>query len=240
MATLSVTNNNNTLTITYSYSSNKFSITDAYITVNKANSGDCEWGPGYYVFFDAIFKVKTWKNDGTFNEATLLQCNYDYKNGMYYDDSGITTWGTLGFTGTTDTPRKIQLHKILKSTNQTTIQTVNNFTNSSGKSTWNSGTTLNNSSSNLVNIEFSINIRGLNSDGTWSSIFFNGKENQFFVFPESTGSILFSNEISVPTVTIPSTGDLFNINSKFKLMFCVYNINTTAKTASLYVCPILK
>ncbi len=57
--------------------------------------------------------------------------------------------------------------------------------------------------------------------------------------PESSGSIVYSEEKLIEYVHGVTSSQLYYINSLFKLMFCTYNINTTAKTATLYVCPML-
>jgi len=109
MATITLTNNNNTFTMIYNYneSTKEFSITDCYITINKENSDNCMWTRSYRVFFDALIKIKKWNQNGYIDATTLLQCSYVYKNGAYTNDSGVVTWGGLGFTGTSDTPRRI-------------------------------------------------------------------------------------------------------------------------------------
>jgi len=65
------------------------------------------------------------------------------------------------------------------------------------------------------------------------------KDNKFLILPESSGSIVYSEEKSIEYARGVESNISYSINSLFKLMFCTYNINTTAKTATLYVCPIL-
>lgn len=233
MATITLTNNHNTFTMIYNYneSTNKFSITDSYIVINKANSDDCQW-VNSVILFDALVKIKKWNKNGYINATTLLQCSYRYQNNTYIDDSGIVTWASLGFTNANDTSRKIQLHTIVKDD-----EITNNFSNSSGKSTWNY--TFSNSASNLINIEISINIRGNDNQGNWTDVFFDVKDNKFLILPESSGSIVYSEENLIEYVHGVTSSQLYYISSLFKLMFCTYNINTTAKTATLYVCPML-
>lgn len=241
MANITLTNNSNTLYIEYNYNqnNNKFSITNGYITINKDHSANCVWDSGYGVFIDALIKITKWNKSGYDGTSTLLKCSYNYVNGTYTDDSGVTTWGKLGFSGSSDTPRNIQLNKIEKAYghNYTYIDTINNFegASSNNPSTWNY--TFSNSASNLINIEISISMRGIKNDNHWTDEFFHVVYNQFLVLPESSGKILYSAETNV--ANIKSGNYSLNLNARFKIIFCIYNINIFKRTANIYACPIV-